>query len=591
MKGSARGRFVTSVVLALVVSACGSGSGGGGGGNNPSAVSLSGTAASGSPIVGTVLVKDSLGATHSTIIGGTGAYRVDVTGMTPPFMLQAQGLVGNRSVTLYSAATAADIGSTIDITPPTDLVVAMAAKMSAGNYFTGGDYGMFTTSALQNAQNAVRQPLQPVLNALGLSLTIDLLHTTFLADHTGFDEMLDVLQVSPVAPNSVMIKNLADNSSVTCDVTNSVCTGMLTANNASGYATAMQQVAAQFSALAQLFATGLPSPTNPTLRALFDQANFLHEGENLNAFLSDMTTNPKFVGLQITAINMEQLGPNQALVGYVLQVDGLSHSAEMQLNRSGSNWLLAGNQRRVGFGLKATSYLWGTMSGGMMMSPPQIYTGLQLDASDPGNTGASYAVVTGPGLPTSNGGVTGKAAGALLFKNAAGLFQVAAPGASYNGTQTLANSTPPYDFYPMTDVAIGGLNDNTPYTVQVYNGASTLLGTYTMTMAKPPYRASSLAASSFPVLTVPANWMTMAGMGGSASFSWTVPSGYLPDDLRMEQWGTTGQMITDDASIIGSDTAATMTIPAYAGSLNYSVLWLSTADIYDRHLAWGGRVQ
>jgi hypothetical protein len=55
--------------------------------------------------------------------------------------------------------------------------------------------------------------------------------------------------------------------------------------------------------------------------------------------------------------------------------------------------------------------------------------------------------------------------------------------------------------------------------------------------------------------------------------------------------GTAGQMITDDTNIIGSDTATTLTIPTYAGSLNYSVLWLSTADIYDRHLAWGGRVQ
>lgn len=592
MRGRAIGRFTVVALALLIVSGCGGGGGGGGSANlNANALYLSGTAASGAPIVGMVVVKDSQGATHSMAIGAAGAYRVDVTGMTPPFMLQAQGLVGNRSVTLYSAATAADIGNAINITPATDLVVAMAAQQPAGNYFTGGAFSAFTASALQNADNTLRQQLQPVLTALNLSPTVDLLHASFLADHTGLDEMLDVLQVSPMAPNSMMIKNLADNSSVTCDVTNSVCAGMLTANNVSSYATAVQQMAAQFNALAQLFTTGLPSPANPALQALFDQANFLHEGENLNAFLSEMTSNPRFVGLQITAINVEQLGPNQALVSYVMQAGGLSQTAEMQLNWSGSNWLLAGNQHKVGFGLKATSHLWNMMSGGMMMSSPQIYSGLQFDTTDPGNTGAAYAVVTGPGLPTSNGGVTGKAAGALLFKNAAGLFQVAAPGVPYNGTQTLANSTPPYDFYPMTDAAIGSLSDNTPYMVQVYTGAGTLLGTYAMTMAKPPYRASSLAASSFPALTVPTNMMTMAGMGGSASFSWTVPSGYKPDALRVEQWGTAGQMITDDTNIIGSDTTATMTIPTYAGSLNYSVLWLSTADLYDRHLAWGGRIQ
>jgi hypothetical protein len=589
MKVVARRWMVASavLVLALIISGCGGGGGGGGSGaTNSGANNLSGTAAAGSAIVGTVSVKDSLGMTRSAVIGATGIYQVDVTGMTPPFGLQAQGLVGDHSVTLYSAATAADIGNTINITPLTDLIIAMVGQQAAGAYFTAGHFSGITAPALLNAQDIVENKLLPVLTALNLNPSIDLLHASFSADHNGLDAMLDLLQESQAAPNSVMIEDMADGSSITCDVTNGNFSGTLTANNVSTYVTAMQQIAAQFNSLAQLFAAGLPSPTDPSLLMLFDKNNFIHDGENLSAFLS----NKNLVGMQITAINVEQLGASQALVGYVLQAGGLVQHGEMELNWSGSNWLLAGNQHKVDLSLKSTSYLANAMSGGMMLGSPKINTGLKLDLTDPGNIGASYAIVTGTGLPTNTGGVSGTGAGVLLFKNTAGSFQVAAAGAPYSGTAT-KGLTSPADFYALSDTAISNMGDNSSYVVQVYDGGGSLLGSYTVTMAKPPYLASSLTASIFPVLTVPTNWMTMSENGGSASFSWTLPSGYKTDDLHMEQWGTAGEMMIIDPTVTSTDTATTMTIPAYSGTLSSSFVWFSTADLYDRQLAWGEQIQ
>lgn len=590
MKGVVTRWIIVSAALglALIVSGCGgSGGGGGSGTTNSASTYLSGTAASGAPIVGTVLVKDSLGATKSVVIGTTGAYQANVTGMTPPFMLQAQGLVGNRSVTLYSAATSADIGRNINITPLTDLIIAMVGQQAAGAYFTAGHFSGVTASALLSTQNIVDNELQPVMTALSLSPSIDLLHVSFAADHTGLDAMLDLLQVSQAVTNSVMIENMADGSSITCDVVNGSFSGMLTASNVSNYTTAVQQIAVQFNTLAQLFAAGLPSPTDPSMVTLFDKNNFMHDGEDLTAFLN--TKN--LIGMQITAINVEQLGATQALVGYVLQTGGVAQHGEMDLNWSGSNWLLAGNQRKVDLSLKSTSYLANAMSGGMMMGSPKPYSGLKLDLSDPGNIGASYAIVTGTGLPTNTGGITGTGAGLLLFKNAAGLFQVAAAGVPYSATAT-KGITSPADFYAMSDTAISNMGDNTSYVVQVYGGSGSLLGSYTVTMIKAPYLASSLTASNFPVLTLPTNWMMMSMNGGSASFSWTHPSGYQPDDLHMEQWGTAGEMTIIDPTVNSTDTMATMTIPAYlGGTLSSSFVWFSTADLYDRQFAWGEQIQ
>ena len=110
---------ITAVVLGI--SACGSSS------NAPAAKTLSGTAAAGAAIIGTVTVKGSLGNTKSELIEADGTYNVDVTGLTAPYRLRAQGTVGGRTYKLHSYAQEADIGGNVNITPFTDLIIANAA--------------------------------------------------------------------------------------------------------------------------------------------------------------------------------------------------------------------------------------------------------------------------------------------------------------------------------------------------------------------------------------------------------------------------------------------------------------------------------
>ena len=88
-------RLMTSALAAsLLIAACG----GGGGGDKPASGSgaaiLSGTAAAGLALVGSVTVKDANGVTRTVSIGSNGAYTVDVSGLTAPFLLRASGTAG-----------------------------------------------------------------------------------------------------------------------------------------------------------------------------------------------------------------------------------------------------------------------------------------------------------------------------------------------------------------------------------------------------------------------------------------------------------------------------------------------------------------
>src|ERR1039457_5070419 len=114
------------LILAVVVFAL---NGCGGGGSGSSTPTVSGVAASGAPMTGTVFLKDS--ANHpemsTTINSQTGVFSFDVSGTTAPYML--------RTGTLYSMSSGP---GTANINPMTHLMVADAAgfaDMSTMNAF------------------------------------------------------------------------------------------------------------------------------------------------------------------------------------------------------------------------------------------------------------------------------------------------------------------------------------------------------------------------------------------------------------------------------------------------------------------------
>ncbi|MGB8518415.1 MAG: hypothetical protein WCD45_11085, partial [Gallionella sp.] len=173
-------RFQLSLSLfAVFFVALLTGCGGGGGGTAattplPAASTIiSGTAAAGAPVIGFVSVRDSSTNAQpvktNIPIQANGNYSVDVTGLKAPYAFLASGTVGGKTVSLYSAATSADVGGTINITPFTDLIIRNVAGTAVDTYLNSPAFSTLTTAQLDAKRVALTTQLTPALTAMGVS--------------------------------------------------------------------------------------------------------------------------------------------------------------------------------------------------------------------------------------------------------------------------------------------------------------------------------------------------------------------------------------------------------------------------------------
>src|SRR3989304_8792941 len=106
-----------AIVSALIMFACSGGGGGGAGANNGAiptpTPTLSGVAAAGSPIVnGWVRVMGANGVqTNPVLTDGYGRYSVDVSALTAPYVLYAEGVANGVSVKVFSVGLTAGTGN------------------------------------------------------------------------------------------------------------------------------------------------------------------------------------------------------------------------------------------------------------------------------------------------------------------------------------------------------------------------------------------------------------------------------------------------------------------------------------------------
>ncbi|NOY39741.1 MAG: hypothetical protein GXO95_05845 [Nitrospirae bacterium] len=186
--------------LAIILTGCG---GGGGSTSTTDTTStgttatLSGTAATGKAMANaTIKIKDSAGTTTSGSAGTDGKYSIDVTGMTPPFLLSAT----SDTITLYSGIDATGVAN---IHPFTDLIIRnwyLAKGTDVDTVFngTGPLFSPPAAAEIATMQNVIKSILTTQLDLFLDSGTFDLFSTAFDADadETGFDALLDKTQVS-----------------------------------------------------------------------------------------------------------------------------------------------------------------------------------------------------------------------------------------------------------------------------------------------------------------------------------------------------------------------------------------------------------
>ncbi len=209
LKESVRNIAISATMLVLLSACGGSHSPLPGPGATP-VNAVTGVAATGAPIFGTITLKDtstpSVELTTATASDGTFIFTTE--NLKAPFILKCV----HGGNTYFSIAT--EGGGITNINPLTTLVVSTAA----GGTDLALLYNSWNTSTsaapllnLPTADIAVQTAIAPLLTQFGVSGS--LLNSTFVADHTGADAMLDVVTVA-IASGTVTLTNKNDSTVV-----------------------------------------------------------------------------------------------------------------------------------------------------------------------------------------------------------------------------------------------------------------------------------------------------------------------------------------------------------------------------------------
>jgi hypothetical protein len=395
----------------------------GGGSDTPSvsppvmtASTISGTAAAGLPLVGTVTVKDAKGATKSVPLSSEGGYSVDVSDMMAPFLFRAQGLVGARTYVIHSAATSADTNGTINITPLTDLIVSNVTGQVAGNYFNGGNFSGLSRDELDIERDHLKARLLPVLTSMGVDASIDLLRTRFTPLASALDKALDILNVSTdPATNMATITNLVNQEQLLEDLADKdkrrattrplPSTGM--GESTSDDIAKIRKALRDFS---DKFANGPPTPQD-LLPLLSSTANssyaFRHQDMDAIKFATRVIGDGRILGEQFTEAVIRKMD-------YVVSPTNLSPRAFVDFVIKDKDGVVRGRVPNFQF-VKGNDGVWRMRGDGRFMEADVqvlavkdavkncVSTGLKfkfVDANPNNSANVEFMLVTGPGLPS-----------------------------------------------------------------------------------------------------------------------------------------------------------------------------------------------
>ena len=220
MAAKSRALILTLASTALLALAGCGGSDGDGSGNGsspdnpPAAVTLSGVAATGAAFTDAVVtVIDSTGATagRSASVGGNGIFSITLNpGAKPPYVLVASRTTGDGEVQSLVSVLESVSATTTNITPVTHLIASRLSPsgnpLKLANELASGT-ARITPEAVAATVQEVRQILAALLAATGTG-AIDPLKGAFSVDGTGYDRLLDSLQISivPATPTSSNIE-------------------------------------------------------------------------------------------------------------------------------------------------------------------------------------------------------------------------------------------------------------------------------------------------------------------------------------------------------------------------------------------------
>ena len=574
---------------ALLFALAGCGGGGGGGGTTPPPADiLSGTAAAGAAIIGQVTVKGSAGNVVSALIEANGNYNVDVSTLTAPYMLRAEGTVGGRNYELHSFAEEADVGATVNITPFTDLIVSNAAGQIASAYFDDFEAqnvaDPITPTELEEQETALQAKLQDVFDDLGVDAAVDLLHTTFSADHTDLDAALDLVRVEvDSGTNVATITNLIDSSFVSDDITDATDnTEVLAVDPLTDLATVQsdyEAIATRLADFSALFVGGLP---NSTQVSPYFSADFLANDQGKAEFLTFITTTPNLVGLTFSNVTIEALDQTAgtATVSFHVGFGGVvSPEADVwEVAKSGTVWEMRGDRQiaDIWMGFICDHSFW---PDGSEYKSCGINLGVE-DGDATNNPGgvlvdSARVSLVRNGMPVMGSEIymgvptAGGFAGELhVYDQDYGDDYMGFGTGAFQLDPSLIQVGDQVQFEVFTD-ALDLTDTNNPAVV------GTPIATYTKPVVAMPHSDGTTAA--YPVVSQSTLSALGSYSGGNLAVTWTRPTGMMNESVLLEVCDGTTCLEAEDWTL-GEGTSATLTIDT--SSLDLTASYTAELRVY-----------
>lgn len=558
------------LIMALLAFLAGCG-GGSGSGNDPvqdndDTTTISGTAAAGAPIAGFVGARDSNGTTVTADIASDGSYQLDLAQLQPPVLIFANGISGGTAYQILSVAFASDLGETVNVTPLTDVIVGNTARKSPTEFFndpTGLEN--FTEETVEDEVTRLRTRLGSILDAVGVPEDFDLRSSAFVADRSGFDQVLDVVEVTTDDQGGATLRNRLDGQTIDNNFQNpeAETQELAAGDDFDARTAALENIGETFNTLADLIALSpgeRPQDYQAQLEALLTDTVRI-DGFDRNSLLALFTeTDPEAL-----ADLQQELVPQ--LRGWALiSLDTATGEAvanagstlggwQLQLDDTSSTWRINGNQ--AAYFVDAEPEFFFDPQGELANSELLV----EIDPRDFGDFGPDdYFVITGPGLPAD---------GIAFNRDTSGTGEF---GVTLSLTQSLRDA-----IANGADFDITRFTDDDGDTVIDDQGQRTGNDTDTTqeTLTTRVRRASPDTTGGTP------QFGDLSGNAdtGELSVAWSLPEGYRSISLTLDR--NPGGRVLDQALSADNDLfTTTVAAPQDPEALESEVITLFTRDAF-----------
>jgi hypothetical protein len=531
------------VLCFLLVTGCGGGGGGGGDDGDPidpgGTATLEGVAAGGAPLEGTVTVRDAVGETLTETVALDGTFAFDTSGMTPPFLVWAEGTVDGAPATYYAAC---DSDGRINLTPLTHLAMAMALGQDPVDYYRNNPGAPPPDPVdLEEAAQMIGDLLAGRYADLGIPSDFDLMTDAFAADGTGFDQLLETITVT-LQGNACSLYEHQSGQTLLAD------DDMSDDRAPSILPMGMAAARAYYAQVQSAYADGVADANEQAGLVAWMADDIIDRGRDIERVSADIATGTSLpAGIRLEVIGLHRLmygNPGHPLgpLGGISEKGGYEigfwcavrvHDRDRAYQKFAA-FVLEGDQWKM-FGDRVPFNSWNTVvpMGSVLYygNTSVVNSGLALSVNDVGRSGHALGVervlIANSALPAiTNPFGAGSLNAVLLERDATDLtgeeFRIIQPEALLGDTSFL-------DSDGLNPAALAG---NTEFLHVAMNAANQPLYCWATRLWELPYAVSQLSSNInrfFPVLTAvgsgPAGTMlSMDQLAGGPVPVWSAPT-------------------------------------------------------------------